>query len=148
MSHALTTLRLKPDESLHIYRNGPVLYLKPASTDEVLSGVKTLCDLVQRLPSFDGSVNLDGLPPEFKMLSPLIREWAELDDEIRGELLEQKSDAALRKFVAAVEPHIPSINEYLDSFGKEPPSEAAAALGRLAECATEARLILGRPKSW
>jgi len=46
------------------------------------------------------------------------------------------------KFVAAVEPHIPSINEYLDSFGEEALPEAAAALGTLAECATEGKLIL------
>jgi len=147
LSLALTTMRLKQDESLHIYRNGPVLYLKPASPDEVLSAVKTLCDLVERLPSSDDSADLEGLPAEFRKLSALIRKWAEPDDEIRSELLEQKSEAALRKFVAAVEPHIPSINEYLDSFGEQAPPEAAAALGRLAECATEARLILEKPKS-
>jgi hypothetical protein len=147
LSFALSTLRLKQDESLHIYRNGPVLYLKPASPDEVLSAVKTLCDLVDRLPSFNDSVDLEGLPAEFKKLSSLIREWAEPDDEIRSELLGQKSEAALRKFVAAVEPHIPAINEYLDSFREQALPEAAVALGRLAECATEARLILENPKS-
>jgi hypothetical protein len=144
---ALTALRLKEAESLHIYRNGPVLYFKPESPDEVLSAVETLRDLVQKLPSFDGGVNLDGLPPEFKKLSPLIRKWAELDDELRSELLERKSESVLRKFVTAVEPHIPSINEYLDSFREEAPPEAAAALGRLAECASEARLILEKPKT-
>jgi hypothetical protein len=109
--------------------------------------VKTLCDLVDRLPSFNDSVDLEELPAEFKKLSSLIREWAEPDDEIRSELLGQKSEAALRKFVAAVEPHIPSINEYLDSFREQALPEAAVALGRLAECATEARLILENPKS-
>lgn len=147
LSLALSTLRLKQDESLHIYRNGPVLYLKPASPDEVLSAVKTLCDLVESLPPFDDSVDFEGLPAKFKKLFPLIREWAQPDDEIRSELLEQKSEAVLRKFVAAVEPHIPSINEYLDSFREQAPPEAAVALGRLAECATEARLILEKPKS-
>jgi len=143
---ALTALRLKGAESLHIYRNGPVLYFRPESPDELLSAAEALCDLVGKLPSSDAGVNLDGLPPEFKKLSSLIREWTEPDDELRGELLEGKSEAALKKFVAAVEPHIPSINEYLDSF-KEAPPEAAAALGRLAECASEARLILGKLKS-
>jgi hypothetical protein len=144
---ALAALRLKEAESLHIYRNGPVLYFKPESPDEVLSAEETLCDLVQKLPSFDGGVNFDGLPPELKKLTPLIREWAEPDDELRSELLERKLESVLRKFVAAVEPHIPSINEYLDSFREEASPEAAAALGRLAECASEARLILEKPKS-
>lgn len=147
LSLTLSKMRLKQDESLHIYRNGPVLYLKPASPDEVLSAVKTLCDLVESLPSSDDSLDLEGLPAEFKKLSPLIREWAEPDDEIRGELLEQKSEVALRRFVAAVEPHIPAINEYLDSFRQQAPPEAAVALGRLAQGATEARLILEGRKS-
>jgi hypothetical protein len=143
---ALTALRLKDAESLHICRNGPVLYFKPESPDELLSAVDALCDLVGKLPSSEAGVNLDALPPEFKKLSSLIHEWAEPDDELRSELLERKSKAALKKFVAAVEPHIPSINVYLDSFKEEAPPEAATALGALAECASEARLILGRPK--
>jgi len=44
-------------------------------------------------------MNLDGLPPEFKKLSSLIREWAEPDDELKSELLERKSEVALKKFV-------------------------------------------------
>ena len=144
---ALTALRLKDAESLHIYRNGPVLYFKPESPDELLSAVEALCDLVGKLPSSEAGLNLDALPPEFKKLSSLIHEWAEPDDELRSELLERKSKAALKKLVAAVGPHIPSINEYLDSFKEEAPPEAATALGTLAECASEARLILGRPKS-
>lgn len=147
LSLALTAMRLKEDESLHIYRNGLVLYLKPASPDEVLSAGKALCDLLERLPSSNDSVDLEGLPVVFKTLFPLIREWVEPDDEIRSELLEQKSEVALRKFVATVEPHIPAINRYLDSFGEQAPPEAATLLGGLAECATEARLILEKRKS-
>jgi len=99
LTHALTALRLKDAESLHIYRNGPVLYFKPVSPDELLSAVKTLCDLAGKLPTSDARMNLDGLPPEFKKLSSLIREWAEPDDELKSELLERKSEAALKKFV-------------------------------------------------
>jgi len=144
---ALAALSLKEAESLHIYRNGPVLYLKRESPDEILEAVEILCDFVQKLRSLDECKNLDGLPPEFKKLSALIPEWAEPDDEMRSELLERKSEVALRRFVDAVEPHIPSINKYLDSFSEEGLSEGAAALGRLAECATEARLILEKGKS-
>jgi hypothetical protein len=39
---ALAALRLKDAESLHIYRNGLVLYLRPESKDGVLSAIETL----------------------------------------------------------------------------------------------------------
>jgi len=147
LTQALNALCLGETESLHIYQNGPVLYFKPESIDEAVLAVKALCSFIEKLPSIDDSVNLDGLPPKFKELSPLIRKWAVSDDELRTEMLEHKSETALRKFVSAVEPHIPSINEYLDSFGEEAPPEAATALGTLAECATEARILLSKAKS-
>lgn len=144
---ALSAVRLKQDESLHIYRNGPVLYLKPASSAEALSAAKALCELVEGLPSSDDRVDLEGLPVGFEKLWHLIREWAESDDETGSELLEQKSESALREFIATVEPHILAINGYLDSFGEQAPPESATALGRLAEYAIEAKLILEKRKS-
>jgi len=149
LKQALSKLHLEETESLHIYLNGLILYFKPDSVSEALLAVETLCSLIEKLPASesDHRSNLDGLPPRFKELSLLIRKWAVSDDELRTEMLEQKSDAALRRFVSAVEPHIRSINEYLDSFGEEAPTEAAAALGALAECATEARILLNKAKS-
>jgi hypothetical protein len=147
LTQTLSVLCLEESESLHIYGNGFLLYFKPESVDEALQAVEALCRFIEKLPSIDDSVNLDGLPPEFKDLARFIREWAVTDDELRTEMLEQKSEAALREFVSAVEPYTPSINEYLDSFREGALPEAATTLGTLAECATEARIILDKAKS-
>jgi hypothetical protein len=147
LTQVLNALRLEESESLHIYGNGANLYFKPESVDEVVLAIKALCSFMDKLPTVGDSVNLDELPPKFEDIFSLIREWAVADDELRTEMLEQKSEAALRKFVSAVEPHIPAINEYLDSFGEKALPEAATALGALAECATEASIILDRAKS-
>lgn len=60
-----------------------------------------------------------------------------------GEMLDRKSRRELARFVAAVEPYFPAINEYLNSLNDAAHSEAAVALGSLAECAAEAKTILG-----
>jgi hypothetical protein len=143
LRQALGKLRLKQAESLHIYRNGPVLYSQPESSEEILQAVEAVCDLVEKLPPLDDTAELNTLPREFKKLFPLMRTWAISDDELKSEILERKSRKELAEFVAAVEPYFPAINEYLDSFGDRAHSEAAVALGRLAECAADAKIILG-----
>lgn len=61
-------------------------------------------------------------------------------------MLERKSRRELARFVAAVEPYFSTINEYLNSLNDAAHSEAAVALGSLAECAIEAKIILGDGK--
>jgi hypothetical protein len=75
-------------------------------------------------------------------LTPLIRKWGVTDDDERRELLEKASQETLKRLVKSVVPHLSSIDEYLDSFGTEALSEAAIALGALAECTLEAQLQL------
>jgi hypothetical protein len=59
-------------------------------------------------------------------------------------MLEHRSPESLRQFVAAVEPQIAYINEFLDSFAGKRLSDAAAALGTLAECVAEAKIIISK----
>jgi hypothetical protein len=142
LQRALDALRLKNNESMHIYRNGIVLYLQRESQGDVMSAVEVLCDLAAELPMLDEEPDLDALPVQFKGLSDLIPMWAVSDDKARSELIEQASHEKLEHLVAEVAPHISAINEYLDSFGDEALPEAAVALGALAECALEAQLRL------
>ena len=76
LRQALGKLHLKESESLHIYRNGPVLYSQPDSSEEILQAVEALCDLVEKLPPLGDTVEMDTLPQIFKKLFPLIRAWA------------------------------------------------------------------------
>jgi hypothetical protein len=55
LQRALTLLLEKPVASLHIYRNGLVLYDRPEASDEVLLALDALCDLASRLPTLKTS---------------------------------------------------------------------------------------------
>lgn len=142
LAEVLNALRLDETESLHIYANGLSLYLQPGSPEEALLAVQTLCIFAEKLPEKHGTIDLTALPSEFQSLLPLVPEWSVADDDFRTELLENKSRAELRSFLAVVEPELAAIDSFLDSFANEPLSDAAAALGRLAECAAEVKIIL------
>jgi hypothetical protein len=145
LRQALGDLQLKEKESLHLYVNAVVFYLQRLSVREIMSAVEVTCALADQLPAGnDGqNIDLDALPSEFKVLTPFIRKWGVTDDEERSELLEKASRATLERLVKSVSPHLSSIDEYLDSFGKGPLSDTAIALGALAECTVEAQLRLG-----
>lgn len=53
-------------------------------------------------------------------------------------------EAQLKKFIEEVEPYLQLINSYLPSTDQDRPSEDVCALGRLAECAVEARRFLAQ----
>jgi hypothetical protein len=145
LRQALDDLQLKEKESLHLGVNAIVFYLQPSSVREIMAAVEVACELAEQLPAGNDSqnVDLDVLPSEFKVLTHFIRKWGVTDDEVRSELLGKASRATLERLVKSVSPHLSSIDKYLDSFGKEPLSETAIALGALAESAVEAQLRLG-----
>jgi hypothetical protein len=147
LAKALNALQLTEHESLHIYRNGILLYLQRDSKDEVMSSVEIACELAEQFPAVDQSLDLAALPAKFESLFELIPKWALSDDEKRSEMLEEESLESLRTFVEIVSPYIHTIDKYLDSFGDEPPPEAAAALGTLAECCLEAQIRLRDAKA-
>jgi hypothetical protein len=148
LRRTLEDLKLKERESLHLYRDAIVFYLQRSSVREIMSAIEVTCSLAEQLPAGnEEEIDLDGLPSEFKILIPFIRKWAVTDDLERSELLEKASRKTLEQLVKSVAPHLSSINKFLDSFGKEPPSEAAVALGAVAECTVEAQLQLDHPKS-
>jgi hypothetical protein len=139
---ALDALQLKNSESMHICRNSIVLYLQREARDDIISAVRAVCDLAKELPALEEHLDLSGLPTQFEGLSDLIKKWAVSDDEGRSEMIERASRQKLKKFVDSVLPYISAINEYLDSYGDEPPPKGATALGTLAECALEAQIRL------
>jgi hypothetical protein len=144
LREAVDALQLKERESLHLYTDGIVLYLQRSSVPEIMSAVEVTCSLAEQLPAVNEARDIE-LPSKFKVLIPFIRKWGVTDDEERSELLEKASRATLERLVKSVTPHLSSIDEYLDSFGTEALSEAAIALGALAECTLEAQLRLGHP---
>lgn len=147
LAQAVNTLHLTEHESLHFYRNGLLLYLQRGSKEEVIAAVEVGCTLAEQFPATEDSLDLSGLPAKFENLLGLIPRWALSNDEKRSEMLEETPREALESFVATVSPYLSAIDEYLDSFGGEPPPEAAASLGALAECCLEAQIqIRGNQK--
>jgi hypothetical protein len=114
-------------------------YLNQPDADRVISVIERMMDLAGKIEAVEETLNLEILPLQFLPLIPLIRKWAVEDDSDREELLETTSMAVLRSLVDDVSPHLNAIDSYLDSFGGGAPSAQAVALGRLAECAIEAR---------
>jgi hypothetical protein len=140
-------LGLEDGEGLVVCANALRAYLKCPSQDRLMSFPETLTRIVEELPS-EKSEPMDSseLPAQFHGLQPLIRLWAIADDADRSERVKRASVKILRHFVDTVYLQLDAIDTYLHSFGDNPLSEAAAALGTLAECACEAKLRLDRVK--
>jgi len=149
LQRALGNLSLKEQESLHIHTDAIVLYLQRSSLEEVTSAITVACTLADELPlAVMQDPNLSDLPEQFQVLNALVDKWAISDDEERTERINDASESELDRLVQSVIPLLPAINDYMQSFGIRPPSEAATVLGTLAECALEAQLQLKRsPKS-
>ena len=142
---AIHALRLEPDESLKVYRNGITAYLRPRSQQPVIESLKLLAKLANELPVDETKpLPLRELPDQFRQLIPLVRKWGIGDDADRTERLERASRRQLQALVRRVSPSLEAINAYLDGFTEHIP-EAATALGSLAEATIEAKLILQTP---
>jgi hypothetical protein len=115
LNEALKCLQLTEDESLHIYRNGIVLYLRRNSTNDVMFAIEAACRLTEQLGKKGDKEQLDltGLPRKFENLFGLIPKWAISDDEMRGEMLSETSQDALQSFVDVVGPYLPEIDDFL-----------------------------------
>lgn len=137
---AIERLQLGRNESVHVYANGLIAYIMPGSAERVIDVIAATASIANALPSTRAP--LPKVPEEFATLRPLLKTWANSDDEERSELLARASRSRLGGLVKAVAPMFPAINAYLDSLGDGPMPESATALGALAECASEAQLLL------
>jgi hypothetical protein len=140
----VSRLHLEAGESLQVYRNAVVLIGRPerATRDAVLS----LCRLADRLRERDVPGLVDGLsfspqalPWELRHLEDLIRRFATGDDVLREELLASASAEEREELRTRVDPLVPRINEFLDSFGSRPLTNEATLIARLAEAVDELR---------
>jgi hypothetical protein len=139
----LRSFSLGKNDSLHIYANQLQIYLHNPSQDKVVAMLPRLKQLASHLHlKSEDVVDFSALPEQFRQLKPLMEKWAVSDDQERSILIDEASQQALKKLVKAVSPHMEAINTFLDSFENRPLSDAAALLGTLAECATEAKLRL------
>jgi hypothetical protein len=138
----LRELDLQTGEKLIVSTDELSAYLKKPTAERITSLIDGFVNLINHIDIPQEELDLNVLPPQFHPLIPLIKKWAIGDDLDREDFLENFPKAVLERFVMEVEPYLRPIDSYLDSFGYRPPSEQACALGRLAECAVEAKRYL------
>ena len=98
------------------------------------------------MEEIDGlQVDLGRLPPDLQSLSPVIREWAALDEDARDRRLESAPTEDLAQFWLTVSTQFPSINAYLEEHGGEgQETPEAIALAATAEAALAASQVIER----
>jgi hypothetical protein len=126
-------------ESLYFTKGEMGFYLKQPTAERASLVVDRMVDLAALFETPKKALDLDLLPAQFHPLIPLIRKWAAADDSDRSDLLDTTEPPVLRALINEVDPYRSAIDSYFDSFRGRHPTEAAAALGRLAEFAVEAR---------
>ena len=144
----LEELALRPGEKLNFSSEDISVYLKNPPLDRILRSADRMIDLAEEIKVAEAETEIDlgALPLQFQPLIPLIKKWAIGDDAIRDDFIQQTTKDALESFVISVEPYLHSIDSYLDSFGTVPPPYEAVLLGRLAECAVEAKRELQKTR--
>jgi hypothetical protein len=139
----LTTLErelgLQANESLHFAPDAIRVYLDSPSLSRTTGAIEGMISLAERIERAEEEIDLSILPVQFHPLISLVKKWAIGDDSDRDDFLANLPKSALKAFVNEMEPYLNAIDSYLDSFGSQPPSMEAAMLGRLAECAIEAK---------
>jgi hypothetical protein len=134
---------LREGESLHFTRGEIAFYLKQPTSERVSNAIERMIDIAGMLEIAEEPLNLKLLPVKFHPIIPLIEKWGVADDSDRDDLLNRAPQSALQMLTDEVGPYLEVIDSYLDSFQEGPPTEQAAALARLAECALEAKTRLG-----
>jgi hypothetical protein len=129
-------------DSVHIFKDGIIVYFHPDSPKALQQAIESLCGLVGPRTRIS-SRSLSTLPDNLVPLIPLIKKWAEGDDRWRAEMLSRARKSDVETLVVSVEPFLGQINDYLDKCD----DDAALALGRLAELVVEAQIQLRSQKN-
>lgn len=126
-------------EEINVSQRLVRVYLQRPNIDRVTTIIDAAIDLMpheRRAPSAFAT-----LPEALRPLVPFLTKWAIDDDAERSRKLKRCTRSTRQKLVDAVVPLLPIIDDFLDSFGANPPEEACA-LGSLAQAALEAQSLV------
>lgn len=138
LGRILDVIDPKEGEEINASQSLVRVYLNEPSTDRVITIIDAVIDL---MPHERARAEFATLPEELRPLIPLLEKWAIDDDDERSRRLKRCTQVTRQRLVNAVVPLLPAINNFLDSFGADPP-EKACALGSLAQAALEAQSLL------
>jgi hypothetical protein len=128
-------------EEINISQKLVRVYLCQPTAQRVIKVIDAVIDCMPHESSGQPADDFSTLPTSLRPLIPLLAKWSIDDDEERSRKLQRCARSTRLKLVEAVIPKLSSINEYLDSFGENPPQEACS-FGSLAQAALEARALL------
>jgi hypothetical protein len=118
------------------------VYLFSPSAERAGRIIEAGVAFLSHMPTEPQKADLRGLPANFSPLLPLLQAWGTIDDEEREERRKNVPRPALQAMIEQVKPYLPAIDSYLRHFGGAPLTEAAVALGALAEFVVETELYL------
>ena len=141
MSRLLPVVQLNDGERLQFHQGAVYAYLKSRHAARIIAVVEAMIDSVSQRQVEGNELRLETLPIQFRPIAHLVLKWSISDDDERQQLLAGSSKDTLSTLVATVEPYLAPIGSYLHSLGENPSAEACA-LGTLAECVVEAKMLL------
>jgi hypothetical protein len=139
LRHLLEKINPQDGEEINISQRLVRVYLRTPNTDRVNA---VICSVMDLMPHERASKERYAeLPIALRPLIPLIPKWGISDDEERWQKIKRSRQSTRQKLVSAVIPHIPAVNQYLDSLGENPPLYACE-LGDVVQAALEAHRLL------
>jgi hypothetical protein len=143
LSAWLNELGLTGDEMMFFYNNHVYCGLEPSRN--LASIIDSFIDLLQShedifLNRKIQRASQSQLPQKLQSLNSLMDQFAVSDDAERDQLISSMDEVEKEDLIAAVDPLISEIDDYLESFQQLPLSEDAIRLGNLAELVTELKL--------
>jgi hypothetical protein len=128
-------------EEINISQRLVRVYMRTPTAQRVMAVIHAVIELMPHEAGWKEQSAFEGLPDALRPLIPLAPKWAISDDEERWQKLSLCAQSTRRKLVSTVVPLVPTIDQFIKSFGKNP-SEEACALGDLAQAALEAQSLL------
>ena len=141
LSSMLEIIRPEEGEQLDISQSLVRFFLNRPTPDRVMDFIHAVIELMPHEAPGYATIEVEAIPQALRPLIPWLTKWAIDDDEERSRKLKRSSVTSRQKLVDAVVPNLSYINEYLDSFGKNPPANACA-FGSLAQAALEAQSLI------
>lgn len=132
--------RFDDKDELQVSQKLVRLWTDAPTAQRVMAFINAVVDFMPH-ESRDPIRKTDGVPEALLPLVPLLDRWGISDDEERSQKLAKCARSTRERLVRQVVPLLPAIDEFLASFGKDPPEEVCE-WGDLAQAAIEAQSML------
>jgi hypothetical protein len=139
LNEDLKLLNFGKNEGIIVYKNSLKLVINGnRNLDEVIKILETIKSKIEQF-YFDTNtkINKYEMPKEFQRMLKTYAKWA-ISDDMEKEIKINESDSEeLDRLINSIEPKLPEINQYLDSFGDMPLPDNVIELQNLAELVSE-----------